>query len=179
MAAATCDKYREELLLQATSLAEVRYATGGRRPDSVLRDCRVSRLELSHPLVTAVLKTVDEANRSWWQFDVDRAQAAQFCVYSEKGHFAWHQDSELEMLPRQSQRPRRKLTAVLCMSHTAAYFGGNLELRDEAGVIYRNALIRSIGAITVFPSYCYHRVTPIESGVRTSLILWMLGPPFR
>jgi len=148
--------------------------------DSRLRDCQVAKVDLEHPLVRTILDRLTEANKAWWQFDLTRLQAAQFCVYRTDQHFGWHSDSELEILPRPAERKEvRKVTAVLLLSDSSEYTGGNLELRDEAGVVYRSALLRTIGSVTVFPSHVFHRVTPIESGMRTSIVTWMLGPPFR
>ena len=36
-----------------------------------------------------------------------------------------------------------------------------------------------IGSIIVFPSDMEHRVAPVTSGVRYSLVVWFLGPPFK
>ena len=38
---------------------------------------------------------------------------------------------------------------------------------------------RELGAATVFPSYLAHRVAPVQSGVRRSLVAWAYGPAFR
>ena len=35
------------------------------------------------------------------------------------------------------------------------------------------------GSIVIFPSYLWHRVTPVTKGVRYSLVIWNLGYPFR
>ena len=35
------------------------------------------------------------------------------------------------------------------------------------------------GTIIAFPSYVLHRVSPTESGVRKSLVIWVSGPEFR
>jgi predicted 2-oxoglutarate/Fe(II)-dependent dioxygenase YbiX len=35
------------------------------------------------------------------------------------------------------------------------------------------------GTVIAFPSYVLHRVTPIESGVRKALVVWVAGPEFR
>ena len=36
--------------------------------------------------------------------------------------------------------------------------------------------IKNKGACICFPSYTYHRVTPVTSGIRKSLIVWFRGP---
>lgn len=148
--------------------------------DRRLRDCKVARIDLVHPLVMTVLDRILEANNALWQFDLTRLQVAQFCVYQKDQHFDWHRDSQLEFLPRPAARTEvRKLTAILPLSHSSEYTGGNIEFRDESGVVYRSALLRTIGSVSIFPSHVLHRVTPIESGVRTCIVAWMLGPPFR
>ena len=35
------------------------------------------------------------------------------------------------------------------------------------------------GSIIVFPSDMEHRVTPVTKGIRSSLVVWFLGPPFK
>ena len=35
------------------------------------------------------------------------------------------------------------------------------------------------GSIVVFPSYTWHRVSPVTSGTRLSLVQWNLGPGFK
>jgi hypothetical protein len=36
--------------------------------------------------------------------------------------------------------------------------------------------IKNKGACICFPSYTYHRVTPVTSGIRKSLVVWFRGP---
>jgi PKHD-type hydroxylase len=38
---------------------------------------------------------------------------------------------------------------------------------------------RARGTLVAFPSYLLHRVTPITSGTRKSLVAWVSGPVFR
>ncbi len=35
------------------------------------------------------------------------------------------------------------------------------------------------GSIIIFPSFKEHRVCPVKTGVRYSLVVWFLGPPFK
>ena len=35
------------------------------------------------------------------------------------------------------------------------------------------------GALIVFPSFVLHRVVPVTSGIRKSLVVWVAGPEFR
>ena len=35
------------------------------------------------------------------------------------------------------------------------------------------------GSVIVFPSFIFHRVRPVLSGIRYSLVLWSVGAPFK
>ena len=60
------------------------------------------------------------------------------------------------------------------LSNGDDYEGGELEfLNVDTPVLHR-----SIGSITIFPSYLPHRVKPVTEGVRHSLVAWIHGQPF-
>jgi len=35
------------------------------------------------------------------------------------------------------------------------------------------------GSLVVFPSYIWHKVSPVTKGTRHSLVIWYLGNPYR
>ena len=35
------------------------------------------------------------------------------------------------------------------------------------------------GTVVAFPSFLYHRVTPVTSGLRKALVAWIAGPRLR
>ena len=56
------------------------------------------------------------------------------------------------------------------------YEGGELELKlNDVTKSYK----MDLGDVIVFPSDSCHRITPITSGERISLVGWMGGPQFR
>ena len=121
-----------------------------------------------------IVRTVAEANRETFRFDLDEfAESAQVATYEadRQGHFAWHSDIGDGPLAA-----RRKLTAVIQLSDPDDYAGGRLEIMPSGSVV-EAALAR--GAATVFPSYLLHRVTPVTRGTRQSLTIWAHGPAFR
>lgn len=69
----------------------------------------------------------------------------------------------------------RKLSISVQLSLPTDYEGGELEFAGHE----QNAFSRIAGTVTCFPSYCVHRVTPILSGERCSLVCFALGPAFR
>jgi PKHD-type hydroxylase len=71
------------------------------------------------------------------------------------------------------------------LSDPATYEGSDLQLLevvedydDADGGAWRSR-VRRRGTVIAFPAFEYHRVTPLESGVRHSLVCWVGGPPFR
>ena len=93
----------------------------------------------------------------------------QYTVYSAAQHFDWHIDVGT------GAASVRKLSLTVQLSDGSEYEGGDLEFVGTRGP----AGSRAIGSATVFPSFLGHRVTPIRSGVRRSLVAWACGPSFR
>jgi PKHD-type hydroxylase len=79
----------------------------------------------------------------------------------------------------------RKLSTVVQLSDPADYVGGDLEFLEVAtdydGDQRAEYLseCRRRGTVVVFCAFEYHRVTPIVSGVRRSLVAWVSGPPLQ
>jgi len=70
----------------------------------------------------------------------------------------------------------RKLSMVVQLSDPAGYIGGNLQLMVSGAA---KSMPRDRGSVVIFPSWQVHRVTPLESGVRYSLVAWIWGESFR
>lgn len=115
-------------------------------------------------------------NAQFFRYDLSGVVAFQYAVYdgSEGGHFDWHKDYGRDY-GAADQEPR-KLSVSIQLSNSADYQGGDLEVR---GGNETDVAPRSRGAVAAFPSYVLHRVTPITSGARKSLVVWAVGPEFR
>lgn len=100
------------------------------------------------------------------------SESLQYTVYegSEGGHYNWHVDMGVHNLEP------RKISLSLQLSDPGDYEGGRLVLEAGDGAYPAEA---ARGTIVAFPSYVLHRVTPTESGVRKSLVIWVAGPEFR
>lgn len=85
-------------------------------------------------------------------------------------HFNWHLDSGY-----QTPAPR-KISAVLQLSEPDEYEGGDFEVMVGANAL---AADKGFGMISVFPSFRLHRVTPVTSGIRRTLVMFAAGPDFR
>ena len=77
----------------------------------------------------------------------------------------------------------RKISMTLNLTDPKSYEGGNLKF-DLGPHVKGDRLkvcddSRSQGSLIVFPSFTYHCVTPVTSGTRYSLVLWLLGRPWQ
>ena len=108
------------------------------------------------------------ANRHYGLKLIGLAEALQFTVYGPQQHFDWHIDLGA------GQTSARKLSMTVQLSAAEDYSGGTLEFSNAPSP----EAAREIGAATVFPSYLAHRVAPVQSGVRRSLVAWAYGPAF-
>ena len=136
---------------------------------------------------------IHEANRNaGWNFEWDWSESCQFTKYGVGQYYGWHCDSWDKPYDKpddpQSHGKIRKLSVTISLNDPDEYVGGNLEFdfrnqvdweRNKKKAIKCCEEIRPRGSIIVFPSFCWHRVAPVTSGTRYSLVIWNLGYPFR
>ena len=148
--------------------------TTGRGQSTEVRDSLVRFLypgPITNWIFQRLAQTSIQMNNDFFRFDLDGLfQGLQFTRYvAPHGHYTWHTDKGPEV-------GIRKLSFSLLLSDPNDYEGGDLEL-----LIAENAqtVERKRGRLTFFPSWALHRVTPVTSGTRYSLVGWISGPPFR
>jgi PKHD-type hydroxylase len=96
----------------------------------------------------------------------------QFTIYDGDGaHYDWHVDKGA------SSPSPRKLSLAMQLSDPSEYEGGDLEV--WTGGSRPDVVDRERGIVACFPAYTLHRVTPVTTGVRMSLVAWLAGPRFR
>jgi PKHD-type hydroxylase len=116
------------------------------------------------------LKLVFAAANLEYQFETTSvAPELLFARYEAGDHFDWHIDLGEEAIAD------RKLSMAVLLNDPADFQGGNWQFAfdDETDAP------KAAGAAVVFPSYLPHRVTPVTSGSRYSLVGWMCGPTFK
>ena len=115
---------------------------------------------------------ITEANNALWDFNlhtvIDQIQYTEY--QGNGGHYDWH----LDIGPNSINH--RKVSVVVQLSNPDDYVGGDLELHPGNTSF---AVPRKKGAVVVFPSFLLHRVTPLTSGLRRSLVLWAGGEPYK
>ena len=121
-----------------------------------------------------------------WNFEWNETQACQFTKYKLNQYYDWHTDSS-EVADDRLGRIR-KLSMTCQLTDGSEYKGGELEfdfrnydphMRDESKHRIQCKEILPKGSIIVFPSFVWHRVKPVTSGIRHSLVAWSVGQPFK
>jgi PKHD-type hydroxylase len=111
-----------------------------------------------------------EFNARTYQFELDSCADLQLGRYGPDQHYEWHCDVG------RGGYSRRKLSISVLLSDPSQYQGGGLEFGVD---IYKISMVSKRGDAVYFPSWTPHRVIPVTSGERWSLVAWWLGPPFR
>ncbi|MBO9601096.1 MAG: 2OG-Fe(II) oxygenase [Novosphingobium sp.] len=125
-------------------------------------------------VVGRIMHFVQQSNRNNFGVEIVAPFEIQFTEYqaSNNGHYDWHQDVWLE-----SPRPyARKLSVVIQLSEPDDYSGGDFEF---FGIENPGERFTPRGSLLVFPSFLQHRVNPVLSGTRRSLVTWVEGPNWR
>lgn len=126
-----------------------------------------------------LIKAVDEVNQETYQFDLLGFDHFQYTSYSDNEYYNYHTDTIFgERTIDRHTHLARKLSVSMILSDPSEYTGGNFELcmGDPAQPAI---LEQKKGRLLFFPSFMLHRVTPILSGCRKSIVIWAIGPKFK
>tara|TARA_R100000152_G_scaffold5555_1_gene2033 strand:+ start:581 stop:1159 length:579 start_codon:yes stop_codon:yes gene_type:complete len=121
-------------------------------------------------LYDKVWDAVSLANKELWNFEIEGfVDNAQYTHYeSPNGHYDWHLDIMANGINH------RKISVICALNDD--FVGGNVEFKFGK----TNEIVElSKGGAVFFPSFYLHRVTPIISGERKSLVQWVSGEPYR
>ena len=155
---------------------------GGGVVEDNIRNCKVSWFPLDNNttfIYDRIAHISRELNGMSFQMDISGFfEPIQYTVYEssssenvESGHYTWHIDKGF--IPGAAPR---KMSIVIQLSDPSEYEGGNLEIFTGSEP---ERLNKAKGLMYAFPSYTLHRVTPVTSGVRRTLVAWLTGPKFR
>lgn len=186
--AAQCERIIETGRALPTASAALEGEHGVPTSDVQLRDARTAWIppDPSNEWIYRKLALVAQRANRAYRFDLTGFdEDLQFTCYDSPGSFyTWHQDG------LDGTVALRKLSLVVQLSDPADYSGAELELfahhdpaaADGPGPAPAGTEVppeRRRGTVLVFPSFEFHRVLPLRSGVRYSLVSWVSGPPFR
>jgi len=124
-------------------------------------------------LYQKLFNMIEEANGTLWNFDLfGTNEFIQYTEYlaSDHGHYDWHQDIG------PGGPSLRKVSLVVQLTEAEEYEGGDLQIWPGGNIW---TVPKGKGNVAIFPSYMMHRVTPMTSGVRKSLVLWAGGQHYK
>jgi len=134
----------------------------------------------------SVVPYIRQANdNAKWNFEFNWCETAQYTLYKKGQHYDWHIDQNDK--PYVSEDPNfnnkiRKLSCSILLNDSSEYKGGNFEFDFRNNRLKKTVVevkeLKNQGDMIVFPSYLWHRVKPVTKGIRKSLVIWFLGPPF-
>jgi len=167
------------------------------QPDTLIRSTKVAWID-NQQVYDFIKPFFENANvNSGWNFDITAIEQVQYTVYNsdEKDHYSWHTDTivndrYLKETEGVLAGTVRKLSCVVQLSSPSEYEGGDFQflsginrkyLEQDKNVFDVEPLVldeslKDKGTILFFPSFSYHRVTPITRGTRRSLVFWFRGP---
>ena len=123
-------------------------------------------------VIDRIMTQVVEANNIIWNFDlkaiIDNIQYTEYD--GNGGHYDWH----LDIGP--GSISHRKISIVIQLSDPDDYVGGDLEIMNASE---KTVIPRGKGNVVIFPSFLLHRVVPLKSGNRKSLVLWVGGGHYK
>jgi len=139
--------------------------------DKTIRDTK--RIVLSNDIgIGATLTGIGfQANAYKWKFDLTKSNQSEFLKYDKNGHFTSHIDSFLDDF---DNKETRKISIILILNNE--FEGGKFWIQIGVNKVYPK---QDKGDIIIFPSFLLHGVEPITSGIRRSMITWLVGPYFK
>ncbi len=166
------------VLGSARAATEATVSAARKRPAdalSALRKTTVTWLQRdasTTDLFAKIERIAQDINKRFYKFELAGfGDPIQFTRYEKTGdYYTWHQDLG------GGPMSLRKLSLVVQLSDPATYRGCNLQIYSDGEP---SDMARAQGTILIFPAWHLHRVTPLEEGIRYSLVTWIAGPPFR
>lgn len=161
-----------------------------------IRNSKNVWIHSNHWIAGFIWHYIMKANRENFLYDLTciDSESLQYTRYEEGQYYHWHKDDYISS----SYKPKnaltmgvndpkdklsvhneyvRKLSFALQLSDPEEYRGGEVQFMDSFGGTY--FMPKQKGTIAFFDSRVPHRVRKIKSGVRKSLVGWVIGPRWK
>ena len=168
----------------------------GDQVDKVIRNSTNVWIPTSHWVAGWLWYYIDKVNRENFCYDITEIDGGniQYTQYGEGHYYHWHQDHDIDsfykpqMVPNFAENQHqdqimiqgeyvRKLSFTVQLSDPSEYTGGEVQFMDNSGGTFFAPKPR--GTMIVFDSRVKHRVRKVKSGMRKSLVGWVVGPRWR
>jgi len=98
----------------------------------------------------------------------------QYSEYGVGGEYGWHRDVHEKPYPNGLVR-KMSFSTILNDDFEGGEF--DIETKNPADKKRYDTFDNKKHNTIIFPSHMWHRVRPVKSGVRKSIVGWVLGPP--
>ena len=123
----------------------------------------------------SVAKTVNKD--LGWDFNLTAIEPIQYGEYAKSEEYSWHVDQH--RTPYKDNMIRKVSFSVFLNDD---YTGGEFDLEiypPQKTPRFKTFSELPVNTILFFQSEYWHRVRPVQKGVRKSLVGWIIGPKFR
>jgi predicted 2-oxoglutarate/Fe(II)-dependent dioxygenase YbiX len=140
--------------------------------NKTFRDSNQVNVNSNNPVVKRVREISKFANENYFKINISQySKENHFIQYDSGGKFEQHTDTVWDAdVANLDTKPVRKLSCITLLNDT--FLGGKLALWYKGS---RYSFSFNAGDVIFFPSYVQHKVDPVESGVRYSLVSWSYG----
>lgn len=135
-----------------------------------VRDVFRTNMSIDHGVGATLTGIGLNVNNNKWKYKITCSNQCDYLKYDENGHYTAHIDTFLDEVREEC----RKLTVLLFLNDD--FEGGRLFLQTSDKKIYPP---QKPGDIVIFPSFVLHGVEPVTSGIRRSIVTWLVGPSFK
>lgn len=140
--------------------------------DKDFRDSSQVSVGHNNPVINKIREVSKFANENYFKINISKYSSENhFIQYDSGGKFDQHYDTVWPATANDlDTKPVRKLSCITLLNNT--FIGGKLAIWYMGG---RYSFSFNAGDVIFFPSYIQHKVDPVESGVRYSLVSWSYG----
>ena len=161
-----------------------------------IRNSKNAWIPTEHWIGGLIWYYIQKANRENFLYDLWDIDGGsiQYTHYEPGDYYTWHVDGDITSTFKPNIKPGsgvnisqdqvlqkgecvRKLSFSLQLSDAKDYRGGEVEFINSAGERYFAP--KQKGTLIVFDSRTKHRVRTVKSGLRKSLVGWVVGPRWK
>ncbi len=169
------DSFNKDVASRDTGLKESSIVEGIKTPT---RKSKNSWISTNHWIGGWVWYYIQKINRENFKYDILDIENSniQYTHYDTGDYYRWHSDTEFSSYQPSTENVR-KLSFTVQLSSPDDYTGGELQFLDLANQSFFAP--KDLGSVIIFDSRVKHRVCKVKSGVRKSLVGWVVGPRWR
>lgn len=150
--------------------------------ESPIRDTNVNFFKKGSSvdnILDKIINSIGITAINYYGISITDIEPIQYAEYEIGMFYGWHTDSGSTI----QQATKRDISASLILNDKSEYTGGSLQMVLSNRISEDNVIDpqdvenQEQGTLIIFPSSMIHRVTPVLSGVRKSLVLWSCSNP--